>query len=140
MDIQTCPRRMAEMGPWDHREGIDEWTETPRREGEMTPFCSFCGSLHPGKFLELIARGWSVGPTDKNYKAYLHQVFTGPERTAVPGEPLPVLEQFRQSKFYYMHLSEEQRQQFIGLYNDGVMRIGDPGYFYVLPYFMRLAE
>src|ERR1044072_4336078 len=63
---------MREMGPWEKSEGHDEWREEPRRAGEAVPYCSFCGSLHPGKFLKLVGEGWSVGPTDKNYKAYLH--------------------------------------------------------------------
>lgn len=24
-EVQTCPRRMTEMGPWDHKEGLDHW-------------------------------------------------------------------------------------------------------------------
>lgn len=51
MDIQTCPRRMREMGPWEKSGGQDEWRGEPRRDGEAVPYCSFCGSLHPGKFL-----------------------------------------------------------------------------------------
>lgn len=140
MDIQTCPRRMMEFGPWEHEEGLDSWMESPRREGELTPFCSFCGSLHPGKFLELVGAGWCIEPTDKTYKAYLNQVFAGVETHAEPGRPLPVLEQHTRSKFYYQHLTSEQQRQFIALYNEGRMRLAQPGHFYVLPFFMRLAS
>jgi hypothetical protein len=139
MDIQTCPRRMHEMGPWDRSEGQDSWRSEPRREGEAVPYCSFCGSLHPGQFLKLIAEGWAVEPTDKNYKAYLHPVHSGPERESVPGQPLPEISPHIQAKFYYQHLSPSQQQQFIDLYNGGSMRMAYPGHFYVVPFFMRLA-
>lgn len=139
MDIQTCPRRMREMGPWPREEGQDSWLDEPRREGEVTPVCSFCGSLHPGKFLELVAKGWAVGPTDKNYKAYLHQVFDGPMRTGIPGQRLPELEQYTRAKFYFQHFSGAQQQQFIDLYNSGSVRFSLPGHFYVLPFFMYIA-
>lgn len=138
-DIQTCPRRLREMGPWEHAEGIDEWRDSPRRDGEATPYCSFCGSLHPGKFLELIAQGWSVGPTDKNYKAYLHPVREDVPPPGRPGDPLPQTAPQIQSKFYYQHLSPTQQRQFIDLYNQNIMRISTPGHFYVLPFFMCIT-
>lgn len=132
MDVQTCPRRMREMGPWSREEGQDTWSDTPRRAEEVTPFCSFCGSLHPGKFLELVAQGWTVEPTDKTYKAYLSQ------ESATPGPAVPRV--YRRSKFYYQHLSDTQQQQFVDLYNRGSMRLALPGRFYVLPFFMQIAS
>lgn len=134
-DIQTCPRRMTEPGPWEQREGMDEWLERPHNASGVAPVCSFCGSLHPGKFLELAARGWMVEPTDKRYKAYLHQVLQGPERTSASGEPLPPL-LTKSAKFYYQHLTVEQQQHFIDLYNAGTMHLTSPGDFYVPPFFM----
>lgn len=41
------------------------------------------------------------------------------------------------AKFYYQHLSAEQRAEFITLYNEGRMKVGYPGHFYVLPFFCR---
>jgi hypothetical protein len=122
-----------EYGPWEHKQDLDEWLEAPRREGELTPFCSFCGSLHPAKFLKLIEEGWRVGPTDKNYKAYLHRTSEDSKEGSV--EPTRHV----QSKFYYVHLSPEQQRGFIDMYNSGAMSIGTPGYFYVPPFFMCLA-
>lgn len=137
-EVQTCPRRMQEMGPWERTQNLDTWVEADAGEGDPGPRCSFCGSLHPGRFLELVLEGWAVGPTDKPYKAYLDEVLDGPERTAVPGEPLPPVRCGR-AKFYYQHLSSEQMQTFINLYRDGVMRLAYPGHFYVLPFFIRLS-
>jgi hypothetical protein len=135
---------MNEFGPWDHEENQDTWRKDDRDPDEVSgrdpgPFCSFCGSLHPEKFLGLIAEGWVVEPTDKTYKAYLSEVLTGPERVAIPGEPLPPVYCGR-AKFYYQHFSDEQMQRFVDLYNDNTMRLGHPGYFYRMPFFMAVGE
>lgn len=108
----TCPRRMKDSGPWEHKENLDEWT--------FVKTCTFCGSLHPAEFLWRVEAGEPVVPTDKNYKAYLND------------DPW--------AKFYYQHLSKEQRLRFIELYNNKTMKIGMPGYFYVRPFFIRTDE
>lgn len=131
---------MADFGPWEHREGMDTWVDTPFvSENRVAPVCSFCGSLHPGKFLELAARGWRVEPTDKPYKAYLHEVHFGPMKTAVPGESLPPVSS-KTAKFYYQHFTQEQKRNFISLYNEGTLALTAPGHFYVLPFFMRVDQ
>jgi hypothetical protein len=135
---------MQEAGPWEHSENLDTWRDADRNTGEAHgsdpgPCCSFCGSLHPETFLALISEGWAVEPTDKDYKAYLHEVLDLPEQTARPGEPLPPIRNGR-AKFYYQHLSEAQMQRFVDLYNDNTMRLATPGYFYRLPYFMAVGS
>ena len=40
------------------------------------------------------------------------------------------------SKFYFQHLSEDQMGRFIELLNGKKLKIGYPGYFYQLPYFI----
>ena len=134
-DTQSCPRRMKEMGPWEREENLDAWRESGRVPGLS---CSFCGSLHPERFLELITEGWVVEPTDKTYKAYLGHAPATEERSVMPGEPLPPVAGGR-AKFYYQHFSDEQQQYFIDLYNSRQMHIANPGYFYVLPFFLRVA-
>lgn len=81
---QTCPRRMAEYGPWEHAEGLDSWTTEHGVTGQdaIGLSCSFCGSLNPDRFMELVREGWIVGPTDKNYKAYLDRPATDDEKQA----------------------------------------------------------
>lgn len=120
---QTCPRRMAEYGPWERTESIDRWEDRGGLVGQeaIGLSCSFCGSLHPDRFLELIRKGWIVGPTDKAYKAYL--------------EPPQADQGGNRAKFYFPHLSPEQQDQFIELHNSRQMQIGYPGHFYVPPYF-----
>jgi hypothetical protein len=41
------------------------------------------------------------------------------------------------AKFYYQHLSAEQRAEFIELHNADAMKLAYPGYFYVRPFFTR---
>lgn len=64
--MDTCPRRMQEIGPWEYSEGLDGFSE------DRT--CTFCGSLDPGYFMDLIESGAAYDPTDKNYKIYLTAV------------------------------------------------------------------
>lgn len=119
---QTCPRRLLEFGPWERTEGLDSWTAGHSLAGGAAagPACSFCGSLHPDRFMELLKAGWFLGPTDKTYKAYI-------------GEHQAI----QNAKFYYLHLSSEQCDEFVALYNAGQMNIGYPGHLYVPPFFAR---
>lgn len=119
MENHTCPRRV-ENGQADPNSpfrgsgiDLDTWRSEP-----VGPCCSYCGSLNPDRFMELVRIGWIVGPTDKSYKAYLSEGASG-----------------RQQKFYYPHLSSEQRDEFIELHNSHQMVIGYPGNFYVTPFF-----
>lgn len=109
-------------GPWAIKESQDTWTD----RGGVAPSCSYCGSLHPDRFMELAREGWTVGPTDKTYKAYL----STPEGEGV----------HREAKFYFQHLSEQQQNEFIELVNDHTMKVGYPGHFYVLPFFCARPE
>lgn len=113
--VQTCPRRMQEMGSWERAENLDRWDERPTGLS-----CSFCGSLHPDRFFALVREGYEVGPTDKSYKAYV-KTPTG------------------ETKFYFLHLTEEQQVEFVGLLNAKQIKIGYPGRFYVLPFFVQLG-
>lgn len=173
---QTCPRRatIPQQGTGEP----DEWREDRGLAGQnrIGLSCSYCGSLHPDRFMELIGEGWVVGPTDKNYKAYLGKPLTAEDiadrkaqwLAAGNGVPLAIrdlgardgkdaaqieadLEEEwnarhlpllrdgcgQEAKFYYQHLSEAQRGEFIELYNARRMTVGYPGHLYVLPFFCR---
>ena len=178
---QTCPRRMSDWGPWKREEDLDTWDQRGGVIGQekIGAGCSFCGSLHPDRFMELVREGWIVGPTDKGYKAYLGKPRTeediaarkakwmeakngiaqairdlGAKDGKTPEQITADLEEHwttrelpliadgcgQEAKFYYQHLSEAQRAEFIELVNAGRMRTGYPGYFYRLPFFCRRAE
>lgn len=115
----TCPRRMEEFGPWERTEGLDRYIAGGGLVGQSR-CCSFCGSLPPDDFMSLVRTGAMIEPTDKDYKAYIR------------GET--------QAKFYYQHLDEAQKREFIGLLNAKRINIGYPGRFYVLPFFVRVES
>lgn len=92
------------------------WEHSPNLDFWKDWVCSFCGSLHPEAALRRIEEGALVAPTDKPYKMYVGD-----------------------AKFYFQHFTSEDCDRFITLYNAKRMNLAAPGYFYVLPYFCRLA-
>lgn len=71
----TCPLRMSGMGPWGYKEGLDGWRQY--LNGER--ICTFCGSLHPDDFMNLVADATKEGaeveiePSTKDYKVYVNR-------------------------------------------------------------------
>lgn len=133
---QTCPRRFTDMGPWRREERADRWENRTGLAGGIGPSCSFCGSLHPDIFMNLLEQGWELGPTDKTYKAYLHE----PPAESTKDQTASSESGAARAKFYYQHLSDTQRAEFIDLLNAGWISIGYPGHLYVLPFFTKAAE
>lgn len=78
--------------------------------------CSYCGSISGDEFMRRAEAGDPLIPTDKSYKVYVGD----------------------HTKFYFQHLSDEQRQRFVELYNQRQLKVLDGG-FYVLPFFMQLV-
>lgn len=90
-----------------------------------------------------------LGPTDKNYKVYVEnkggdafaQTYRDCPRDAPCTGPEDcthwVTRSMDHTKFYFQHLDAEQRRRFIELLNDGKLNIGDPGHFYVTPFFAQ---
>ena len=121
--IDTCPRRMLEVGSWKRAENLDGWE---RRQSDDELHCTFCGSLRADYVLTVMAAGkCTLGPTDKSYKVYVD----------VPEDHVT-------SKFYFQHLSKPQRLRFIDLYNmkPRIFKFGYPYGFYVMPYFMERKD
>lgn len=120
-DVFRCPQR----GPYvkdspfqyDQKEVQDAW----RQDGT----CSYCGSVSGAAFMKFVQDGGEVTPTDKNYKAYCHGI-----------KPQPV----GADKFYFHHLDEHQKHEFIAALNAKTMKVAFPGHFYNLPYFVGPAE
>lgn len=159
----TCPRRREDGtdNPNSPLRGSglnqDTWSRGHGLMGQKRG-CSYCGSMHPDDFMQAVRDGKEVGPTDKSYKAYLHEPLTEDQKKA---NRLRLIASYVQNgaseeeaaaladnevsaffgsggqigKFYYQHLSHEQMHEFIYLYNSKTMKVGYPGYFYVLPYF-----
>lgn len=122
----TCPRRIENgMDVTSALRGSGPNLDTYGNRGGLIHqrrACSYCGSLPPDDFMEAVRAGAELGPTDKNYKVYIHSA-----------------EQKMESKFYFQHLSAEQQREFIQLLNDRVVKIGYPGYFPNLPFFIGRA-
>lgn len=123
MGEMTCPRRAENFmrradGPFvGAGEGLDEWHEypNPRSHEVGVMHCSYCGSLRPEDFMSRVEAGEALCPTDKNYKAYI--------------EP-------NDDKFYYQHLSDDQKKRLIELANAKKIKFSAPGYWYVRPFFV----
>jgi hypothetical protein len=105
-----CPRRI-EIPSTFRLAPADTWQD---RFGKL--YCAHCGSLHPIAFMRAVANGIELGPTDKSYKIYVG---------ASGGD-----------KFYFQHLSVDDRMTFIQLLNAKVPHFGSPGYLYTRPFFI----
>jgi hypothetical protein len=115
-----CPRR-GEVGG----AGVFKFPTSDRWRGDDNT-CSYCGSLNQDWLMDRLEAGTiELGPTDKNYKVYVENA--GGEPFNVHGAP----------KFYFPHLSKAQRQRFVEMLNEKKIKIGAPGHFYVLPFFVK---
>ena len=85
--------------------------------------CNYCGSISPGQLFKAIEDGCEITPTDKNYKVYIE------------GENAPRVRGV--DKFYFQHLSDDEKKEFISLLNGGKIKFGYPGHFYVMPFFIK---
>lgn len=139
--LHVCPRRSEVFSPDDHTQ--DTW----REDGS----CSFCGSMNPDTFMERLEAGdVRLAPTDKNYKVYVeneggtqfkqtYRDCSGKECNKGPDECTHwVTREVSHSKFYFQHLSDEQKDRFITLLNEKKLKLGYPGYFYSIPFFCRI--
>lgn len=106
-----CPRREESHFGHTQEELPDYW-----RAGNT---CSYCGSLDPDVFMRRVEEGSiMIKGSDKNYKVYVE--------AASGSEPLGAI------KFYWMHLSEDQQDRFVQLWNEKRVKHS----IYVWPYFM----
>lgn len=138
-----CPRRAENPSADIHFPGDDKFTSDD--------CCSYCGSLNPETVMKRIEAGdVQIIPTDKNYKAYVrnqggenfkssHRTDSNPWKGWGAPEHTWVTEERGEAKFYYPHMTAEQQERFIELVNEKKMKIGIPGHFYVLPYFIKAA-
>lgn len=133
-----CPRRSE--GPFRLPEE-DNWL------GDDS--CSYCGSMNPDTLMaRLEVEDVELVPTDKNYKVYVENKggakFKMFHSRSCPDDKCPVatcthwkVDERNGTKFYFQHLSEEQRTRFIELHNDGKIKLGYPGHFYNPPFFTK---
>lgn len=146
----ACPRRMNEIGPWQHQPDLDTWTTGRGVVGiqDEQPSCSFCGSLHPGTFMQWLRDGGPIGATSKNYKAYIDCPYPNERYGETTDEIITVdgggsyrsISVYgRTAKFYFQHLDADQQREFVDLYNAGHTEFSGGQGFEIYPYFMRPA-
>ena len=143
--MQPCPRK-AEATLSSQINHESHWRD-------LDGSCSYCGSISPDQFFAAIEAGAELGPTDKNYKVYVYLKVGDIDRFAqdlstARGAYLQELAKKVQSlrkmrphpKFYFQHLSEQEQDRFVQLLNEKKLKIGFPGHFYRLPYFIRIID
>lgn len=165
MKKHYCPRRDESPNPSAYGDGSatpDSWYRRYGRKGPRS--CTYCGSLHPDDFMDVVRTGsGKIGPTDKNYKVYvtIPTLLYTPTSTFTNHDGKKVVQKLPKTpatlKFYFQHLSEDDRREFVDEYNrrpvtnelpdgtveevgdstmNGKMKIGYPGYLYVKPFFI----
>lgn len=88
-----------------------------------------------------------LDPTDKDYKVYVVNEGGAKflQRARTDSKPFAgwdspehdwVTSERDEAKFHFQHLSQDQKRRFVELLNGKKIRIGEPGRFYRLPYFI----
>lgn len=114
-----CPRRN------ENPQADEQFPEPDRYEHSR---CDYCGSVEPDLFMQRCEEGSvTLGATDKDYKVYV--------------TPAGGTEPLTSAKFYFQHLTTQQMERFIQLYNLGKLSFDEPiNGFYVLPFFAKPAK
>lgn len=115
----TCPRR-AENGMDD--ENSPFVLAGKNKDTYNSNGCSYCGSMSGDEFMTLARAGVELIPTDKSYKVYVRQ------------------EGKSQQKFYFPHLTVDQRKEFVVLLGQKKLKLAYPGRFYTLPFFVQMVK
>jgi hypothetical protein len=135
----TCGRRVDELGPWEHGNGLDDWvlegwdprfkkddSDPPRFPPDFMDrqprTCNFCGGLHPEDAIALIEADWEVETTGKFYKRYLNPPgFTAQMEATqawrmgdpeLPKPERPIVCATPPVKLYTMHMDKDQAERF----------------------------
>jgi hypothetical protein len=134
-----CPR--FQPGPWAYT-GKCNWSR--HNDG----CCDYCGSMNPDTFMARIEAGTVLlGTTDKSYKAYvrnnggegLKQTYRNcPPKSTCTYEDCThwVTRDHDNQKFYFEHLSIDQRKRFVELFNERKLKFDGDSSFYTPPFFM----
>jgi hypothetical protein len=124
-------------------EGLDHWLPDDS--------CSYCGSLNEAILMARLDAGdVELIPSDKSYKTYVRNVGGAGFRQSYRDCPRDsedhgpdacshwVTRETSETKFYFQHLSREQKIHFVELLNAKRIHLAYPGHFYVLPFFCTM--
>jgi hypothetical protein len=149
-DTFFCPRAVENGGGPDSPfmrpfNGETSWRQPDNR-------CGYCGSLHQDDFMARLEAGdVTIVPTDKSYKAYIRNdggtPFKQTYRDCGASSDCKgpdtcthwVTREIAETKFYFQHLTDDQRRRVVELLNGKKVKFAAPGYFYVLPFFCSRA-
>lgn len=144
-----CPRR-AEVGvAANFLRGADQ--DDYDREDDS---CNYCGSLNPDTFMKRLEAGdVKLTPTDKNYKVYVandggeafkqhfRDCYSQGAKDCKYDECTHwVTRDVATTKFYFQHLSDDQKKRFVELINQKKIKLEHPGYFYRMPFFCTTGQ
>lgn len=117
----------------DEPEQMRRVSSTSRRPGERRP--------DGGEWLtweEAVERHPELRAAYEDHLDYIenHTAPSHPWRTDTHWIQVAPRGERRESKFYFEHLSDEQKTRFIELLNAGKLNLREPGHFYRLPFFI----
>ena len=134
---ENCPRVLGQNCVDPNRPPT--FSEGRGLVNSFAPGCDGCGSISGDEFMKFVREGGKVDGSDKNYKVYLEK------DTGKPSEMLHEKTDYgelyrpkqgtgiQHAKFYWMHLTREQQQEFVDLWNEKKINHS----LYVRPYFME---
>ena len=128
----TCPRRMSDFGPWERKEGLDEYTKGHGLVGQHRG-CNFCGSMHPDDFMQAVRDGLEIGPTDKSYKLYVKGIpYPEPDALRIvssstgPGQGLTAYKDLSRAEKKAVRVEYKGRRRYPEDYKEG--------YYHLIPW------
>ena len=143
--MQPCPRQVQEATLQVQIDHVSKWAEDDH--------CNYCGALNNDTFMARLEAGdILLSGTDKNYKVYVKnndgKQFLQSFRNCPQGSNCKgpddcahwVTRETDHTKFYFQHLTVEQRQRFVELYNERKIKYEKHGELYFWPFFMTPIE
>ena len=133
---ENCPRVLGQNCVDPNR--LPTFSEGRGLANSFAPGCDGCGSISGDEFMKFVREGGVVHGSDKNYKVYLEKDTGKPSETIRKkteyGESISTKQGtgIQHAKFYWMHLTREQQEEFVYLWNEKKVNHT----LYVRPFFM----
>lgn len=123
----------CELGPTDKNYKV--YVRRPNPSASRQMIVGSANYAHAG-YEPLSSRHMAVALASRwTEKDFLEKLHAGKTWVLLGHQPA-----LTHDKFYFQHLSEEGKTEFTRLLNECRVKLGAPGYFYVLPFFLRRAD